>query len=116
MSKHSEDSSLRCSFCQKSQEAVGKLISSPNPYPRACICDECIGVCASILADDRAVPEETPLIDSPHALLTHPLAPNLMEAIERWIHEESSGTDGHSLDDVYTIASQMVADVIDPNQ
>ena|ERR1700728_3578508 len=109
MGKHSEDSSLRCSFCQKSQNAVGKLISSANPYPRACICDECIGVCAYILADDKA---ETamPLADSPQALLTHPLAPNLMEAIERWIREESSGADGHSLDDVYVIATQMVTD------
>jgi ATP-dependent protease Clp ATPase subunit len=107
MSKHAE-SSLHCSFCRKSSKAVGKIISSPSDYPRAYICDECIGVCASILADDRAE-TETPLADSPHALLTHPLAPNLMEAIERWIHEEASGDkDGHSLDDVYAIATQMV--------
>jgi hypothetical protein len=114
MSKHSEDDSLHCSFCRKSSKVVGKIISSPNDYPRAYICDECIGVCAFILADDRAEPEETPLADSyqtdsPHALLSHPLAPNLMEAIERWIREESSGEKGgHSLDDVYVIATQMV--------
>jgi ATP-dependent Clp protease ATP-binding subunit ClpX len=47
------DDSLRCSFCQKSQDVVGKLISSPSDYPRAYICDECIGVCNSILEDDR---------------------------------------------------------------
>src|SRR5580692_8490776 len=47
------DDSLRCSFCQKSQDVVGKLISSPSEYPRAYICDECIGVCNSILEDDR---------------------------------------------------------------
>src|ERR1700676_1497095 len=47
------DESLRCSFCQKSQDVVGKLISSPSDYPRAYICDECIGVCNSILEDDR---------------------------------------------------------------
>ena len=109
MSKHSEDSSLRCSFCQKSQKVVGKLISTPRDYPRAHICDECIFVCASILEDDKAE-SEVPPADSPHALLTHPLAPKLMEAIERWIREESSGKDGHSLDDVYTIASRMVSD------
>jgi ATP-dependent Clp protease ATP-binding subunit ClpX len=47
------DESLRCSFCHKSQEAVAKLISSPSDYPRAYICDECVGVCNSILEDDR---------------------------------------------------------------
>ena len=48
------DESLRCSFCHKSQDAVAKLISSPSDYPRAYICDECVGVCNSILEDDRA--------------------------------------------------------------
>jgi ATP-dependent Clp protease ATP-binding subunit ClpX len=47
------DDALRCSFCHKSQDVVGKLISSPNDYPRAYICDECIAVCNSILEDDR---------------------------------------------------------------
>ena len=47
------DDSLRCSFCHKSQDAVAKLISSPSDYPRAYICDECVGVCNSILEDDK---------------------------------------------------------------
>jgi ATP-dependent Clp protease ATP-binding subunit ClpX len=47
------DHSLRCSFCHKKQEVVGKLISSPGDYPRVYICDECIAVCNSILEDDR---------------------------------------------------------------
>jgi ATP-dependent Clp protease ATP-binding subunit ClpX len=47
------DDSLRCSFCHKTQDAVGKLISSPSDFPRAYICDECIAVCNSILEDDR---------------------------------------------------------------
>jgi|HubBroStandDraft_5_1064220.scaffolds.fasta_scaffold285137_2 ATP-dependent Clp protease ATP-binding subunit ClpX len=83
MGKMSDNDSLRCSFCRKNQNAVAKLVSSPSEYPRAHICDECIGVCASILADAQA----------PHPLLTHPLAPGLMEAIEQWIREESSGGD-----------------------
>jgi ATP-dependent Clp protease ATP-binding subunit ClpX len=33
---------------------VAKLISSPSDYPRAYICDECVGVCNSILEDDRS--------------------------------------------------------------
>jgi ATP-dependent Clp protease ATP-binding subunit ClpX len=47
------DDTLRCSFCHKSQDVVGKLISSPSDYPRAYICDECIAVCNSILEDDK---------------------------------------------------------------
>jgi len=50
------DEALRCSFCHKSQDVVGKLISSPSDYPRAYICDECIAVCNSILDDDKVDP------------------------------------------------------------
>jgi ribosome-binding protein aMBF1 (putative translation factor) len=39
---------LRCSFCGKSQSEVKKLIAGPNVH----ICDECIAVCNSIIADD----------------------------------------------------------------
>ena len=53
MKRPGTDDSLRCSFCHKSQDVVGKLISSPSDYPRAYICDECIAVCNSILEDDR---------------------------------------------------------------
>ena len=58
------DDTLRCSFCHKSQDVVGKLISSPSDYPRAYICDECIAVCNSILEDDK--PE--PTAASPHKI------------------------------------------------
>ena len=54
MKRTGTDDTLRCSFCHKSQDVVGKLISSPSDYPRAYICDECIGVCNSILEDDKA--------------------------------------------------------------
>ncbi len=53
MKRAGSDEPLRCSFCHKSQDVVGKLISSPSDYPRAYICDECIAVCNSILEDDR---------------------------------------------------------------
>ena len=54
MKRAGSDDTLRCSFCHKSQDVVGKLISSPSDYPRAYICDECISVCNSILEDDKA--------------------------------------------------------------
>ncbi|BCW92496.1 MAG: ATP-dependent Clp protease ATP-binding subunit ClpX [Acidobacteriota bacterium] len=41
---------LRCSFCNKSQREVRKLIAGPNVY----ICDECVDVCLDIIAEDRA--------------------------------------------------------------
>ena len=47
------DEVLRCSFCGKTQDAVGKLISSPGDAPRAYICDECVAVCNSILEEER---------------------------------------------------------------
>ena len=53
MKRAGSDEALRCSFCHKSQDVVGKLISSPSDYPRAYICDECIAVCNSILEDDK---------------------------------------------------------------
>jgi len=39
---------LRCSFCGKSQKEVRKLIAGPNVY----ICDECIGLCNDIIAEE----------------------------------------------------------------
>ncbi|MCS6961601.1 MAG: ATP-dependent Clp protease ATP-binding subunit ClpX [Deltaproteobacteria bacterium] len=39
---------LRCSFCNKSQEEVRKLIAGLNVY----ICDECVELCNEILKED----------------------------------------------------------------
>ena len=59
MKRTGTDDALRCSFCHKSQDVVGKLISSPSDYTRAYICDECIAVCNSILEDDKPEPATT---------------------------------------------------------
>ena len=72
------DEALRCSFCHKSQDAVGKLISSPSEFPRAYICDECIGVCNSILEDDR---HESPYA-APHKL---PRPQELRERLDQYV-------------------------------
>src|SRR5437773_5374593 len=40
---------LRCSFCNKSQRDVKKLIAGPTVY----ICDECVDICLDISAEDR---------------------------------------------------------------
>lgn len=39
---------LRCSFCNKPQDQVRKLIAGQDVY----ICDECIEICADIIADE----------------------------------------------------------------
>jgi ATP-dependent Clp protease ATP-binding subunit ClpX len=53
---------LRCSFCQKTQDAVGKLISSPGDHPRAYICDECVAICNTILEEDQV--ERLPTVEA----------------------------------------------------
>ncbi len=44
-----EGNKLRCSFCNKSQDQVKKLIAGPNG---AYICDECVGICSDILDEE----------------------------------------------------------------
>src|SRR4051794_21289225 len=39
---------LRCSFCNKSQRDVKKLIAGPKVY----ICDECVDICIDIIKED----------------------------------------------------------------
>ena len=48
-----EDAIISCSFCDKGQDSVAKLISTPTEHPRTFICDECVAVCNSILEDDQ---------------------------------------------------------------
>jgi len=43
------DEALRCSFCNKSQREVKKLIAGPTVF----ICDECVDICLDIIAEDR---------------------------------------------------------------
>ncbi len=45
---HREHGTLSCSFCGKSQKEVKKLIAGPTVY----ICDECIGLCNDIIAEE----------------------------------------------------------------
>ena len=43
------DDTIRCSFCNKTQAQVRKLIAGPNG---AYICDECVDVCAEIIEEE----------------------------------------------------------------
>ncbi len=46
--KREHGPNLTCSFCGKSQKEVKKLIAGPTVY----ICDECIGLCNDIIAEE----------------------------------------------------------------
>ena len=47
--KKSDTDGLKCSFCNKSQRDVRKLIAGPTVY----ICDECVDICLDIIAEER---------------------------------------------------------------
>ncbi len=49
-SETSHENILRCSFCDKDQRAVIKLIAGPHAY----ICDECVDLCNLIIAEQPA--------------------------------------------------------------
>jgi ClpX C4-type zinc finger protein/glyoxalase superfamily protein len=49
--KHSEDETLHCGFCGKSQHDVKTLIAGPNTF----ICDECVAVCDDVLEDNEVL-------------------------------------------------------------
>jgi ATP-dependent Clp protease ATP-binding subunit ClpX len=55
MKKNGDSEVLRCSFCNKDQNDVRKLIAGPTVF----ICDECVDVCNDIIADDRRVEGRT---------------------------------------------------------
>ena len=89
----SNSETLHCSFCRRSQDEVGKLISSPPDHTRAFICDECI---------DKYTPEEQRYLPSgpvamanrpSHCLMCHPNAQQLLTAIERWALAERERRD-----------------------
>ncbi len=53
--KSGEADILRCSFCNKDQNDVRKLIAGPTVF----ICDECVEVCNDIIADDNRFDSRT---------------------------------------------------------
>ena len=100
--RHGVDPPLICSFCSKSQDTVQKLICNPpGSTVRAYICDECLAVCASILADDDTTRF--------HPLLGQPITNDLLHAVERRIKKEKAGEDANAeLDDLRTSAVRWV--------
>ena len=52
--KKQDGEGLKCSFCNKSQRDVRKLIAGPTVY----ICDECVDICLDIIAEERESEEQ----------------------------------------------------------
>jgi len=52
--KKTDGDGLKCSFCNKSQRDVRKLIAGPTVY----ICDECVDICLDIIAEEREAEEQ----------------------------------------------------------
>ena len=50
-----DEVNLSCSFCGKNQREVKKLIAGPTVY----ICDECIGLCNDIIAEEAGEAPKT---------------------------------------------------------
>lgn len=62
------NSDVRCSFCNKTQEQVRKLIAGPSGVY---ICDECVEICADIIEEEYE--EEEEVLDSDDINLLKPV-------------------------------------------
>ena len=65
MKRQGTEENPRCSFCQKPQDMVRRLISSPAEGPRSYICNECVIVCKDIIDLDNAEPAAQPQVKLP---------------------------------------------------
>ncbi len=56
MKRPTPNEGRRCSFCQKTADAVERLIASPGDQTHTYICNECVELCGSILEEGRKAP------------------------------------------------------------
>jgi ATP-dependent Clp protease ATP-binding subunit ClpX len=81
MANKDDSRTLKCSFCGKPQSKVRKLIAGPGVY----ICDECIGICSSILDEElgmRAVVTNSTPMEPPEIL---PTPKQLKEVLDEYV-------------------------------
>jgi ATP-dependent Clp protease ATP-binding subunit ClpX len=72
--KRGDGESLRCSFCNKDQRDVKKLIAGPTVY----ICDECVDICLDIIAEEREP-------DEPKAKVKLPKPVEIREFLDEYV-------------------------------
>jgi ATP-dependent Clp protease ATP-binding subunit ClpX len=58
---------LHCSFCEKSQNEVKKLVAGSNAY----ICDECIKLCNDVIVDDPEITKPDGKLPTPKEIFQH---------------------------------------------
>ena len=63
MAKHSDNDTIKCSFCGKSRDEVDRIRAGPGVY----ICNECIQLCREILEEEPAL-ADTDAAEAPHEL------------------------------------------------
>ncbi|MCL2055870.1 MAG: ATP-dependent Clp protease ATP-binding subunit ClpX [Oscillospiraceae bacterium] len=74
---------LRCSFCGKMQDEVGRMIAGPG----VCICDECIDLCQSVLDGEDPYEERPPRRPEPPRTesITVPQPREIKRALDQYI-------------------------------
>ncbi len=80
MSKYDEPKMLRCSFCDKPQDQVGRLVAGPGVY----ICDECIELCFEIIDEEGSL-KSSSSIPEKKANGTVPKPKEIKEALDNYI-------------------------------
>ena len=80
MAKNDNNNEIRCSFCGKPQSLVQKIIAGPGVY----ICDECIGVCQSIL-DEEFEPERVSDTEAKVSMDELPKPKQLKETLDQYV-------------------------------
>ncbi len=68
MAGKNNENRVRCSFCNKTQDQVRKLIAGPNGIY---ICDECVDICADIIEEEYE--EEAPVSEEMEINLLKPV-------------------------------------------
>ena len=90
-SANSSDKKISCSFCGKSQEEVKKLIAGPNVY----ICNECVNVCTSVIAQEERKHIEPNATGSATLLAENLPTPKEIKAIKH--HHNTKSTNNKPL-------------------
>ena len=57
MAKYSDNSTVKCSFCGKTQDMVKRIVAGPGVY----ICSDCVELCQEIIDSDNTHESEEPL-------------------------------------------------------
>jgi ATP-dependent Clp protease ATP-binding subunit ClpX len=71
---------LRCSFCGKMQDQVGRMVAGPG----VCICDECIGLCQNVLTqEDNYAPRRGPRMQEDYISVPQPR--EIKKALDQYV-------------------------------